>query len=67
MSWDQTGADYVTMATGLSARGAAYVWIRGHWREQWQRRTALKSRNWHGYINLLLLNAGWRGAGLSVR
>jgi hypothetical protein len=28
MAWDQVGADVATMATGLSALSAAYVWIR---------------------------------------
>ena len=48
--WTSTGADYATMATGLSALTAAAVWIRGQWREQQARRAAVRNRNWHAYV-----------------
>jgi hypothetical protein len=50
MSWDQAGADYATMATGISAVTAAFVWVRGQWREQRERRAEVKARNWSAYI-----------------
>ena len=50
MSWDQTGADYATMAAGLSALTAAFVWVQGQWREQRERQAETKVRNWSGYI-----------------
>jgi len=50
MSWDQTGADYATMATGLSALSAAYVWIRNQLDVRRARQAETKARNWSGYI-----------------
>jgi hypothetical protein len=50
MSWDQTGANYATMATGLSALSAAFVWIRKQLDERRARLAATKARNWSGYI-----------------
>jgi hypothetical protein len=48
--WTTTGADYATMATGLSALTAAAVWIRRQWRERQERRAQTKNRNWSAYI-----------------
>ena len=50
MSWDQVGADVATMATGLSALSAAFVWIRKQVQEQRARRAETKARNWSAYI-----------------
>ena len=44
------GADVGTMATGLSAVTAAYVWTRSQMRNWRQQKAATRSRNWHGYI-----------------
>src|SRR5690349_7815462 len=46
-----TGADIATMATGLSAVTAAYVWTMGRFREWRQQKAAVTERNWRGYIN----------------
>ena len=50
MDWLTTGADAGTMATGISALTAAYVWTRGRLRDWPQERAAIRLRNWHGYI-----------------
>jgi len=41
-SWTSTGADYATMATGLSALTAAAVWTRQQWQSQGARRNAAR-------------------------
>lgn len=53
-----TGADIATMATGLSAVTAAYVWIMGRVRDWRQQKAAVAERNWRGYINPGGIN-GW--------
>ena len=44
------GSAIATIATGVSAVTAAYVWTRGQVRSWRQEKTATKLRNWHGYI-----------------
>ena len=53
-----TGADIATMATGLSAVTAAYVWITGRLRSWRQEKAAIAERNWRGYITPGGIN-GW--------
>ena len=50
MSWTGTGADFATMATGLSVLSATYVWIRKQREERRERRAAVQNRNWHAYV-----------------
>jgi hypothetical protein len=50
MAWTGIGADLATMATGLSALIAAFVWVKKQREEQQARRAAVWSRNWHGYL-----------------
>jgi hypothetical protein len=52
------GADIATIATGLSAVTAAYVWIMGPARDRRQQKAAIAERNWRGYINPGGIN-GW--------
>jgi hypothetical protein len=52
------GADIATIATGLSAVTAAYVWIMGRVRDRRQQKAAIAERNWHGYITPGGIN-GW--------
>jgi len=52
------GADIATIATGLSAVTAAYVWIMGRARDRRQQKAAIAERNWRGYINPGGIN-GW--------
>ena len=50
LAWTGTGADFATMATGLSALTAAFVWVRGQREERQARRAAVRNRNWHGFV-----------------
>jgi hypothetical protein len=50
MAWAGTAADFATIATGLSALTAAYVWIRKQREERQERRAATRGRNWHAYV-----------------
>ena len=52
------GADIATMATGLAAVTAAYVWIMGRIRDRREHKAAVAERNWRGYINPGGIN-GW--------
>ncbi|MEY9861540.1 hypothetical protein ABH935_007181 [Catenulispora sp. GAS73] len=52
MSWLTDGSDIGTMATGLSAVTAAIVWTKGQVRGWKQERAQKQRRNWHGYIEL---------------
>ena len=50
MAWTGTAANLATVATGLSALIAAFVWVRKQTEERQERRAAIRSRNWHGYV-----------------
>lgn len=56
MSWTSTGADYATMATGLSVVTATYVWVRKQLYDLRQERAAKRKRNWHGFIAMGQIN-----------
>lgn len=50
LAWTGTGANFATIATGLSALTAAFVWVRKQREERQERRAAVQNRNWHGYV-----------------
>lgn len=52
MDWLTTGSDIGTMATGLSAVTAAYVWTRNQVRGWRQEKAEKQIKNWHGFIPL---------------
>jgi hypothetical protein len=52
MSWTQTGAEFGTMVTGVSALTAAALWTRNQMRGWKEARDARRQRNWNGYIML---------------
>ncbi|ACU76141.1 hypothetical protein Caci_7312 [Catenulispora acidiphila DSM 44928] len=56
MSWLTDGSDVATMATGLSAVTAAFVWTNAQLRGWKQERAAMRRRNWHGYIELGMID-----------
>ena len=52
MDWLTIGSDIGTMATGLSAVTAAYVWTRNQVRGWRQEKAEKQIKNWHGFIPL---------------
>ena len=50
MSWLEVGADVGTMATGLSAATAAFVWVRRQLQDRRNARDARAYRSWNGFI-----------------
>jgi hypothetical protein len=50
------GASIATMATGVSAITAAYVWVRKQIGERRDRKDAVRLRNWNGYIDIHGIN-----------
>jgi len=59
VSWLSDGSDIGTIATGLSAVTAAFVWTKGQVRGWKQERAAKARRNWHGYIELGMIDT-WK-------
>ena len=50
MSWLGVGADVGTMATGVSAVTAAFVWVRRQMQEWREAKAARAYRCWNGYV-----------------
>lgn len=50
MGWVNTGTEFGTMLTGLSAVTATILWGRARVREWNDDRDARQARNWNGYI-----------------
>jgi hypothetical protein len=50
MSWLEVGAEVGTMATGLSAATAAFVWVRRQLQERREAKAGRAYRCWNGFI-----------------
>jgi hypothetical protein len=56
IGWTSTGADIAEMASGLSIVVGVTVWIRRQVQNWKQQRAVERERNWHGFIDLGMLD-----------